>query len=142
MYTQVFPYANIIAGILILIVGFFFHWIGQLVSLFNWDLATRIGFAEKNMLPEFKVYELGIAAADVLIGWIYGVAGVGLILNASWAYTLAWFPGVIMIYHGLSVWFWMGNQNKLGHQLNTNTLRISSTSLNLVTGLLSVWVAW
>ena len=82
MTDQIFPYANIIVGILVFIVGFMFHWIGQIIYLVNWDFATRIGIAEKNMIPEFKVYERGIAAADAIIGWIYGIAAVGLIINA------------------------------------------------------------
>ncbi len=68
MKTQLFPYANIIAGLLIFIVGFIFHWIGQLISLINWDFAIRIGLQEKRMLPEYKVYEHAIAKADVAIG--------------------------------------------------------------------------
>jgi hypothetical protein len=56
----------------------------------------------------------GIAAADVSLGWIYGVAGIGLILNTPWGYKLAWLLGVIMIYHALSSWFWSGNQKKNG----------------------------
>jgi hypothetical protein len=63
MPTQIFPYANIIVGILILIVGFIFHWIGQLISAIDWNFATRIGFQEKKLIPEFIVYEHAIAAA-------------------------------------------------------------------------------
>jgi hypothetical protein len=29
--NRVFPYANVIAGVLVLIVGFGFHWVGQRV---------------------------------------------------------------------------------------------------------------
>ena len=70
--SVVFPvyYANVIVGILIFIVGFIFHWIGQLISVINWDFATKIGFQEKKLLPEYKVYEHAIAVADVMIGWI------------------------------------------------------------------------
>ena len=113
MTTQLFPYANIVAGILIFIVGFGLHFIGQLISLVNREFAVRIGIWEKDMVPEFEVYERGIAVADVMIGWIYGIVAVGLILNVSWAFKLAWIPGVVMVYHGLSFWFWVGNQNKL-----------------------------
>ena len=105
MTEQVFPYANIVAGILILIVGFGLHFIGQLISLVNRDFAVKIGVWEKDMIPEFEVYERGIAVADVAIGWIYGVIAIGLFFDISWAYKLAWVPGVIMIYHGLSFWF-------------------------------------
>ena len=35
-----FPYDNIVVGILILIVVFGFHWIGQLISIINWELAS------------------------------------------------------------------------------------------------------
>ena len=142
MTTQLFPYANIIVGILIFIVGFGLHFIGQLISLVNRDFAVKIGIWEKDMIPEFEVYERGIAVADVMIGWTYGIAAVGLILNSPWAYKLAWIPGVIMVYHGLSFWFWIGNQNKLGHSLITNRFRIMWFIANLVTGVLAILVAW
>jgi hypothetical protein len=115
---------------------------GQLISLINWDLAVKIGVADKNILPEFKVYELGIAAADVLLGWIYGIAAVGLILDIPLAYKLVWFPGVIMIYHSLSFWFWVGNQNKSGHPTTSDSLRVGWTLLNFVTGILCILIAW
>ena len=142
MTTQLFPYANIIAGILIFIVGFGLHFIGQLISLVNRDFAVRIGIWEKDMIPEFEVYERGIAVADVMIGWIYGIAAVWLILNAPWAYKLAWIPGVIMVYHSLSFWFWVGNQNKAGYPINSKGLRIGWSLTNLVTGILTILVAW
>ncbi|WP_440955931.1 hypothetical protein ACSAZK_02960 [Methanosarcina sp. Mfa9] len=142
MTDQIFPYANIIAGILIFIVGFIFHWVGQLITLINWDFAAKIGLAEMNMIPEFKVYENAIAAADVMIGWIYGIAAAGLILDAQWAYKLAWFPAVIMVYHSLSFWFWVGNQNKSGHPIHSNSFRIGWFLANFVTGVLAILVAW
>ena len=113
---QVFPYANIVAGVLVLIIGFGFHWIGQLISVVNWDFAMRVGLQEKGMPPEYRVYEQGIAGADVAIGWIYGIAGAGLILGTPWGFKLAWMPGAILIYHGISFWFWTGNQIKNGHR--------------------------
>ena len=142
MTTQLFPYANIVVGILIFIVGFGLHFIGQLISLVNREFAVRIGIWEKDMIPEFEVYEKGIAVADVMIGWIYGIAAVGLILNAPWSYKLAWIPGVIMVYHSLSFWFWVGNQNKLGHPLNTNRFRIGWFLANFVTGILTILIVW
>ena len=66
-----FPYANIVAGILIFIVGFCFHWLGQLVSVLNWDLATRLGLQEKELPSEYKVYEHALAVADTAMGWLY-----------------------------------------------------------------------
>jgi len=87
--NHIFPYDNIVAGILILIVGFIFHWIGQLISVFDWDLAVRIGIQEKKAPAEYKVYEHGIAVADVTIGWIYGIAGIALILGAKWGFKLS-----------------------------------------------------
>jgi hypothetical protein len=142
MPTQTFPYANIVVGILIFIVGFIFHWIGQLISVINWDFATNIGFQEKRLLPEYKVYEQAIASADVMIGWIYGIAAVGLVLNVHWAYKLAWFPGVIMIYHSFSFWFWAGNQRKSGHPMTSSLFRVVWFLVNFVTGVLAVLVAW
>ena len=142
MTDQIFPYANMVAGILIFIVGFGLHFIGQLISLVNRKFAVRIGIWEKDMIPEFEVYERGIAVADVMIGWIYGIAAVGLILNIPWAYRLAWIPGVVMVYHSLSFWFWVGNQNKAGYPINSKRLRITWTLMNLVTGVLAVLVAW
>jgi hypothetical protein len=140
--NQIFPYANIVTGVLVLVVGFLMHWIGQLVSIINWEFATRIGLQEKGMPNEFKVYEHAIAVADVAVGWTYGLAGFGLILDTPWAYQLIWFPGAILIYHGISAWFWIGNQKKIGHQLVTDSLRVIWSSLNLVTGILAVAIAW
>ena len=139
---QIFPYDNIIVGILIFIVGFIFHFIGQLISVINWEYAKKIGVQEKDMLPEYKVYEHAIAVADVLIGWIYGIAAIGLILNISWAYQLNWFPGVIFIYHSLSYWFWIGNQNKSGNKTTSQGFRIGWFLSNLITGILCLLIAW
>ena len=140
--NQLFPYANIVAGALVLVVGFVFHWIGQLISVIDWDLATRMGLQEKELLPEYKVYEHGIAVADVAIGWIYGIAGVGLVLGTQWGFKLAWFPGVVLIYHGISFWFWSGNQKRAGHQLIAEPARIGWTLANIGTGVLAVAIAW
>ena len=142
MLIETLPYANIIAGILIFIVGFIFHWIGQLISVVNWDYATKIGLQEKTMSKEFKVYEHAIAIADVLIGWIYGIVAVGLILNILWTYELAWIPGAIMIYHSLSYWFWKANQNKIGIKTTTIKFRITWFLLNFITGILAILIAW
>jgi hypothetical protein len=78
----------------------------------------------------------------VAIGWIYGMAGVGLILGTAWGFRLAWFPGVILIYHGISFWFWTGNQMRSGHKLASDPLRIGWSLANMITGLLAILVAW
>ncbi len=140
--SAMFPYSNIVAGVLVLLVGFVFHWVGQLISILDWDLAVRLGLQEKDALPEYLVYEKGTAAADVALGWIFGVAGVGLILGASWGFKLAWFPGVVLIYHGLCAWFWYGNAKRAGHTLLSDSFRVVWCLANLVTGILAVAVAW
>ena len=68
---------------MIFVVGFILHWITQLISAISWDYAKKVGLQEKTMPEEFKVYEQGIARADALIGWIYGIVAVGLILDIS-----------------------------------------------------------
>ena len=138
--TQIFPFANVVVGLLVLLLGFFLHWLGQLISLVNWDFAVKLRIAEKQTLPEYKVYELGIASADVLLGWIYGIAAVGLILDLSWAYELIWIPAVVFVYHGLSYWFYIGNQNKLGKPTTTFRFRIGWTLFNVGVGLLAILV--
>lgn len=140
--NQIFPYANIITGVFVLIGGFVFHWGGQLISLLNWDFARKIGLQEKGILPEYRAYEEGIAVADVLIGWIYAIAGIGLILGTTWGFKLAWFPGVILIYHGLSYWFWTKNRRKAGHRFASNPERIIWFLANIITGILAVMTAW
>lgn len=137
-----FPYANIVAGVLLFIVGFCFHWLGQFFSILNWDLATRLGLQEKEMPAEYKVYEHAIAVADTALAWLYGVAAVGLILNAEWGYKLAWIPGSILLYHAISAWVWEGNRRKSGHQLWSNTFRIGWCSVNVLTAVLALLVAW
>lgn len=139
---EIFPYANIVVGILLFIVGVIFHWIGQLVSVINWEFARKIGIREKKTLPEFEVYERGMATAEAIIGWIYIVAAVGLFYNIPWSYTLAWFPGSILVYHSISYWFWIGNQNKSGNPTTSNKFRIVWFLLNLITGVLCILIAW
>lgn len=139
---QVVPYANVVAGVLVLVVGFLFHWIGQLISVLNWDLAARIGLQEATLLPEYKVYESAIAKADVALGWVYGLAGLGLVLGAPWGYKLAWIPGVVLVYHGISYWFWTGNRRQAGHKLVGDSMRIGWTVANLAAGALAILVAW
>ncbi len=140
--NQIFPHANIVTGILILGVGFLMHWVGQLISVINWEFATRIGLQEKGMPKEFRVYENASAIADVAVGWIYGFAGVGLILDTPWAYQLIWIPGTILVYHGIGVWFLIGNQKKIGCQLLSDSFRVIWSSINIITGIMAVTIAW
>ena len=140
--THLFLYDNIVIGVLIFIVGFCFHWIGQLVSVINWEFASKIGLQEPKLIKEYKVYEHAVAIADSLIGWIYGFAALGLILNVSWGYKLAWFPGIILLYHSLSFWFWTSNRNRDGNKLESNTMRIGWSLSNFVTGILAILLAW
>jgi hypothetical protein len=139
---QIIPCASIVTGVLVLIVGFGFHWLGQLISVLNWERATRIGLQEKTLLPEYKVYEHAIAVADATIGWVYGIAGLGLILNAEWGFRLAWAPGSILIYHGVSAWVWEGNRRAAGHRTWSNAMRIGWCSANVLTGAMAILVAW
>jgi hypothetical protein len=139
---DLFPYANILLGILVLLLGFVFHWVGQLISVFSWDYATKIGIQEKNLLPEFKVYERAIAMADVSIGWVYGIIAIGLFINAPWVYPFVWIPGVVFLYHSIFYWFMIGNQNKLGNSTTTNNFRIGWFLFNFLTGILCILIAW
>jgi hypothetical protein len=140
--SHIFPYDNIIVGLFILIVGFGFHWVGQLVSVMNWEFAQEIGLQEANLPNEYEVYERAIAVADSLVGWIYGVAAAGLFLNAPWGYTLAWFPGVILLYHSFSYWFWTRYRRRDGNKLHSDIMRVGWFLANLVTGILSIIIAW
>ncbi|MDH3379597.1 MAG: hypothetical protein OEQ39_21945 [Gammaproteobacteria bacterium] len=141
---EIFPYGNIVAGILVLIVGFGFHWIGQGISLINWDFATRIGLQESGAPHQYKIYEHGIAMADTALGWLYFFAGLGLILDEPWGYKLAWIPGSILIYHAISFWGWTRNQILDGVRLSTTlpAFRYIWISANLTTGLLAIAIAW
>lgn len=139
---QLFPYAHIVTGILVLIIGFVFHWIGQLVSIINWEYATKIGLQEKGMPQEFFVYENATAKADVFIGWIYGLVGIGLLFDLDWSYKLLWLPGVVFVYHSLNYWFWTSNQTKLGQKMVGKGFKIAWTFANLLPGLLAIVVAW
>jgi hypothetical protein len=140
--NQIFPYANIVAGAAVLVVGFGIHWIGQSISVLNWDLGTRLGLQEEDLLPEYKVYEHAIAAADAAMGWIYGIAGLGLVLDTQWSYKLAWFPGVVLVYHSISYWFWTRNRRSAGHQLVADSMRVGWVLANSIAGALTILVAW
>jgi hypothetical protein len=140
--SSLFPYANVAAGLLIFLIGFCFHWLGQLVSVLNWDLATRIGLQEKGLPPEYKVYEHAIAVADTAMGWLYGLAAIGLFINAEWGYKLVWIPGAILLYHAISAWFWEGNRRTAGRRFWSNSLRIGWCSVNALAGVFALLVAW
>jgi hypothetical protein len=140
--SALFPYAHIVAGVLIFIIGFIFHWLGQFISVLNWDLATRLGLQEKDLQPGDIVYEHAIAVADTAMAWLHGVAAVGLLLNAGWGYKLAWIPGSILVYHGISAWAWEGNRRKARRRLWSNAMRIGWCSANVVVGVLALLVAW
>ncbi len=140
--SALFPYANVVVGILVLILGFGGHWLGQLVSVMNWELATQLGLQEQGLPSEYKVYAHAIAVAVSGIGWLYGVAAIGLFLNAEWGYKLAWIPGSILLYHAVSAWVWEGNRRAAGHRLWGDALRISWCAGNAATGLLALLVAW
>jgi hypothetical protein len=141
MLIETIPYSHIIIGILIFVVGFIFHWIGQLISVINWDYAKKIGLQEKKALPEYKDYEHAIATSDVLLGWGYGIVAIGLIMNTAWAYTYVLIPGTVFVYHSLFFWKLIGNQNKSGHPTTTNSTRITWFLLNFVTGILAILIA-
>ena len=136
------PYDNIVAGILLFIVGFVFHWIGQLISVINWKFATKLGLQESGLSKEYKVYEHAIAVADSLIGWIYGIAALGLFLNAPWGYKLAWIPGSILLYHSLSFIFLTGNRNRDGNKLESDSARFTWFFVNLFTAIFTILLAW
>ena len=140
---QIFPAANVVAGVLVLLVGFGIHFLAQGLSVLNWELGTKLGLQEAGMRPEHKNYEHAIAVADVLLGWSYGVAGIGLILDASWAYPWAWIPGAILTYHALQFWFWTGNHRKSGDHYSTtrNPMRTVWAVANFGTGVLTMLVA-
>jgi hypothetical protein len=112
-----------------------------LISIINWEYAEKIGLQEKENLPEYEVYEHAIAVADVLIGWIYIFIAVGIIFNLTWAYTLAWIPGIIFIYHSLFYWVMKGNQKKSGNEVTSNMTRIIWFLMNFITGILAILVA-
>ena len=133
---------TMLTGGLLLLVGFVFHFIGQLISVLNWDVAARWGLQEKNMPAEYKTYEQAIALADVCLAWLYGVAGVGLLIGAPWGFQLAWIPGAILTYHSLSFRFWTLRQRQAGYQGMSPAAQIAWFLANLTTGLLAMWVAW
>ena len=140
--NELLLFANTITAILIFIVGFVFHWFGQLTSIINWEFATRKGLQEQRLSKEYKVYEHGIAVADSLIGWIYGFAAIGLFLETTWGFKLALLAGGILVYHSLSYWFWTKNQRKSGQKLAANTFRTGWFLANFVTGILAIILAW
>ena len=140
---QVFPQANIVAGVLVLAVGFGFHFLGQLYSVLNLEGAIKLGIQEADSPEEYRAYELGIAVADVLVGWTYAIAGVGLITDAAWGYVWAWIPGGILTYHSLSFWFWTRNQQRAGYDRAFTRWPAQHIwfAANLTAGLLTIAVA-
>jgi len=131
-----------VAGLLLLLVGFVFHWLGQSLSLLNWELAQRLGLAERGMPGEYEDYERGMAAADVVVAWFYGVVGVGLLYGADWAVKAALIPGAILVYHSLCFWFWTRQQRRRGYRGMSDGMRLTWALANAGTGLLLLATAW
>lgn len=140
--SGLFPYANVVAAILILLVGFGFHFVGQLISVLNWDLASRLGLQEADSPSDYYPLEHGTAVGDVLIGWVYGVAAIGLLLGADLGYKLAWIPGSILLYHSLCAWNWETDRRAAGNGIWSDPFRLAWCSANFITGTLSIAVAW
>ena len=92
MYNEIFPFANIIVGILIFIVGFIFHWFFQLISAINWNYATKIGVQEKEMIPE-KVY---LGKNDTPIKWFKAAK----VRHDKWVDMKRHFPGDPGVFYG------------------------------------------
>ena len=103
--------------------------------------SRKIFWSLLEQIAKNKGVSLDIAFADVLIGWTYGIAAIGLIFNFSWGYTLAWIPGVVFIYHALFFWVMKGNQNKSGNKISNNGFRVTWFLANLITGFLAILIA-
>lgn len=140
--NKLFPFANITTSILILIVGFGYHWLGRIARLLNWQPATYKGLQKFDAPGNSETYQHAMAETDVAIGWIYGVVGFGLFLGSSWAFTLAWIPGIMLFYHGINYWFWTGDEKKAGHKVVTRPMRVEWFLINIITGILTILVAW
>ena len=140
--NELFPYAHIIAAVLILIIGFGYHWLGQIARLLNWQPASYKGLQEFDEPYRSKTFQHATAETDVTIGWIYGVIGFGLFLGSSWAFTAAWVPGILFIYHAINYWFWTGDEKKEGQEVVSKMIRIEWTLSNLLTGILCISIAW
>jgi hypothetical protein len=63
-----FPHANVLVGLLVLVVGFLLSLYWSIDQPFQPELAERIGIAKRGILPEYKAIEEGLAAADVALG--------------------------------------------------------------------------
>ena len=82
-----------------------------------------------------------IAISDITIGWLYGIIGVGLFMGAEWGYVLAWIPGIILTFEGISYWILTG-KNHMQALADSYFTRVEWSVLNLFTGLFIIAVAW
>lgn len=137
---------NIVVGTLVFVVAFLFHWAGQTFSLLNYEKAVKWGLQNDGLTPEMNSYELGIAVGDCAVGWTYGIAAAGLLLwnRTSWCYRMAWFPGVVLLYHSVCFYFWTAGWLNLGldYPLCQPPVRHIWFGANLVTAISSLSVAW
>ena len=134
-----------VAGTLFLVVAFLFHWVGQTLSLIDFDLALKLGIQEDGIPPEFSAYELGIAVGNCALGWTYGIAGVGVLVKKQWGYRMAWLPSVVLLYHSLCFNEWTAGWIRLGYgalPLAQPAGRYSWFVANLATAIIGLHVAW
>ena len=137
---ELFPYSNILAGSLVLIVGFGIHWLNQVANLLHWELMPKQGLVI-NIPVNTKKIERFISISDITIGWLYGIIGVGLYLGTSWGYTLAWIPGIMLTVEGISYWI-MTNPKHATTKYFSYFTRMEWSALNFFTGILIILVAW
>ena len=139
---QVFPYANIVAGVLVLVVGFGFHWIGQLVSVLNWDTAQRSASRKWRCCPSTRSTKTPSPRPTSRWAGSMALPLPASCLARTGATSLPGIPGVVLVYHAFSYWFWTGNRRKAGHKLVSDSMRIGWPVANFVTGTLAIVVAW
>lgn len=137
---SLFPFAHIIGGVLILIVGFGFHFLGQLMGFLHWEPELKHSFII-NMPIKSTGYEHLVAVSDIAIGWSYAIIGMGLYLGRPWGYTLAWIPGIILLLEGSSFLTWCCLKKVQKPDLSLLE-RVEWGSLNIVSGLFIILIAW
>lgn len=129
---QLFPGSDTLAGSLMLLLAL--RWIARVCSLVGYHLSAALGIPRGTRSSRRRPVTREDEAIQITVGWIYAIAGSGLILGAAWAPVPACIAGFLLILQGARSWPFLGKSF-------ISLATVLWSLFNLATGLLVLVIA-